>query len=78
MPAVNPEVQNFFNHVDRDGSGKINSQELQAALVNGKGQNFSDTCCNLMIAMFDVNRTGTFAGTLQITKIHKIYRHHNN
>jgi peflin len=27
--------------------------------VNGKGQNFSDKACELMVAMFDLDRTGT-------------------
>jgi len=56
---VNPETQNFFNQVDKDRSGKINAQELQSALVNGKGQNFSDQACTLMISMFDTDRSGT-------------------
>lgn len=45
--------------MDKDRSGKINAQELQAALVNGKGQNFSDQACSLMISMFDSDRSGT-------------------
>lgn len=36
--------------VDRDRSGKINSSELQAALINGRGQQFSDNACKLMIS----------------------------
>lgn len=38
--------------VDRDRSGKINADELKAALVNGRGQNFSDTACKLMISKY--------------------------
>lgn len=56
---MSPETQNFFSQVDKDRSGKINAQELQIALVNGKGQNFSDQACNLMISMFDTDRSGT-------------------
>lgn len=55
---VNPETQNVFNQVDKDRSGKINAMELQQALVNGKGQQFSDQACNLMISMFDGDRSG--------------------
>lgn len=47
--SVSPEVQQWFNAVDRDRSGKISAKELQAALVNGQGKNFSDQACNLMI-----------------------------
>jgi peflin len=35
--------------VDKDRSGKINATELKSVLVNGKGENFSDTACSLMI-----------------------------
>ena len=48
-PQINPDVQNLFQSVDKDRSGRINAQELKACLVNGKGENFSDTACNLMI-----------------------------
>lgn len=48
-PGVNPEVQQWFNTVDSDRSGKISAKELQAALVNGQGKQFSDTACHLMI-----------------------------
>lgn len=49
---VQPEIQQWFNAVDRDHSGKINSEELQAALVNGQGKNFSDSACKLMIGKY--------------------------
>lgn len=49
QPGVSPEIQNIFRNVDKDNSGKINSKELQAALINGRGDHFSDTACNLMI-----------------------------
>ncbi|RZC40363.1 peflin, partial [Asbolus verrucosus] len=57
--SVSPEVQQWFNSVDKDRSGQINWQELQNALINGQGNNFSDTACKLMIGMFDADRTGT-------------------
>uniref|UniRef100_T1H6J6 EF-hand domain-containing protein n=1 Tax=Megaselia scalaris TaxID=36166 RepID=T1H6J6_MEGSC len=49
--GVPPQVQQWFQAVDRDRSGKINSQELKAALINGKGEQFSDNSCKLMIQM---------------------------
>lgn len=55
---LNSESQRWFETVDKDRSQKINRAELQAALVNGQGKHFSDAACNLMIAMFDKNKTG--------------------
>ncbi|KAF3427440.1 hypothetical protein E2986_06510 [Frieseomelitta varia] len=56
---VNPEVQQWFVAVDRDGSGRITATELKAALANGQGGTFSDTACRLMIGMFDKEKSGT-------------------
>ncbi|XP_034106103.1 peflin isoform X2 [Drosophila albomicans] len=56
---VSPQAQQWFAMVDRDRSGKINSEELQAALINGRGQQFSDNACKLMISMFDNDASGT-------------------
>jgi Ca2+-binding EF-hand superfamily protein len=55
---VSPEAQNFFNMVDKDRSGKIDAEDLQQALVNGNGENFSITACNMMINMFNKDKTG--------------------
>ncbi|KAK7791110.1 hypothetical protein R5R35_013686 [Gryllus longicercus] len=59
QPGVGPEVQQWFAAVDRDRSGRICASELQAALVNGHGKNFSETACRLMIGMFDHDKSGT-------------------
>jgi hypothetical protein len=48
-PQVSPEIQNIFQIVDKDRSGRINALELKTCLVNGRGENFSDTACNLMV-----------------------------
>uniref|UniRef100_V5G963 Peflin n=1 Tax=Anoplophora glabripennis TaxID=217634 RepID=V5G963_ANOGL len=56
---IGPEVQQWFQAVDRDHSGQINWEELQSALVNGQGENFSSQACKLMIGMFDVDKSGT-------------------
>nr|XP_023011802.1 peflin [Leptinotarsa decemlineata] len=58
-PAISPEVQGWFQAVDKDRSGQISWEELQAALINGQGEHFSPTSCKLMISMFDTDRTGT-------------------
>lgn len=49
IPGVSPETQRLFGMVDRDRSGKISADELKTALINGKGENFSDVACKLMI-----------------------------
>uniref|UniRef100_A0A1B0FDW8 EF-hand domain-containing protein n=1 Tax=Glossina morsitans morsitans TaxID=37546 RepID=A0A1B0FDW8_GLOMM len=51
---VSPEAQRWFSMVDRDRSGKINAEELQRALVNGRGEHFSDTSCKLMITFIQM------------------------
>lgn len=61
--GINPDVQQWFSAVDRDGSGRITAAELQAALANGQGGTFSDTACKLMI--------GTFTGFAYIYLINK-------
>ncbi|XP_053687787.1 peflin [Sabethes cyaneus] len=73
QPGVNPEIQNIFRSVDKDGSGKINAKELQAALINGRGDHFSDTACTLMIGMFDRDRSGT----IDIYEFDKLYAYIN-
>lgn len=50
-PGVSPDVERMFGAVDTDRSGKITPKELQQALQNGKGQNFSDRCCQLLVCM---------------------------
>uniref|UniRef100_A0A6P7GX58 Peflin-like n=1 Tax=Diabrotica virgifera virgifera TaxID=50390 RepID=A0A6P7GX58_DIAVI len=56
---INPDVQSWFQAVDKDRSGQISWEELQAALINGQGENFSPTACKLMISMFDIDHSGT-------------------
>ncbi|KAK9890428.1 hypothetical protein WA026_010517 [Henosepilachna vigintioctopunctata] len=68
-PGISPQVQQWFQAVDKDRSGKINWQELQSALVNGQGQNFSETACKLMIGMFDRDKSGT----IDITEFAQLY-----
>lgn len=73
VPGVSPEVQRIFGQVDRDRSGKINAEELKAALVNGRGQNFSDQACKLMIGMFDTDQSGT----IDMPEFDKLYAYIN-
>ncbi|XP_058835844.1 peflin [Topomyia yanbarensis] len=73
QPGVSPEIQNIFRNVDKDASGKINAKELQAALINGRGDHFSDTACTLMIGMFDQDRSGT----IDIYEFDKLYTYIN-
>lgn len=73
QPPVNPEIQNIFRNIDKDNTGRINNRELQQALINGRGDHFSDTACNLMISMFDRNKTGT----VDIYDFEKLYNYIN-
>ncbi|KAL0268663.1 UNVERIFIED_CONTAM: hypothetical protein PYX00_010509 [Menopon gallinae] len=57
--GVEPEVQQWFNAVDVDRSGKITPKELQNALVNAQGKNFNMTVCDLLIALFSKDHSGT-------------------
>lgn len=63
----------MFDMVDKDRSGKINAAELKAALINGRGDNFSDTACNLMIGMFDTDKSGT----IDVTEFEKLFAYIN-
>lgn len=47
--TISPQVQQWFNAVDKDRSGFITALELKSALVNAQGQTFSETACSLMM-----------------------------
>jgi len=57
--GIDPNIYQWFLAVDSDRSGKINVQELQAALGNAPWARFTPETCRLMIGMFDRDRTGT-------------------
>ena len=57
-PPVDAQVQQWFNVVEQDRSGQIDSKELQRALVNGNWSPFSEEACRMMIDMFDRDKTG--------------------
>ncbi|KAF4523479.1 hypothetical protein B566_EDAN004548 [Ephemera danica] len=71
--GVSPEVQGWFQAVDRDRSGKIDARELQSALMNGQGKCFSDTACTLMIGMFDKDKSGT----IDLMEFQQLYNYIN-
>ncbi|XP_076040235.1 apoptosis-linked gene-2 isoform X2 [Oratosquilla oratoria] len=48
-----------FQKVDKDRSGAIEAQELQAALSNGNWTKFNPETIRLMIGMFDRTGSGT-------------------
>ncbi|VDL60712.1 unnamed protein product [Hymenolepis diminuta] len=74
---------NYFRSVDRDRSGYINAEELQAALSNGIGTPFDITCLSLMISLFDQDNNGTISfdefGQLYkyITDWQNVFRQHD-
>lgn len=57
-PGVNPEAYQWFQTVDTDRSGFINTKELKQALVNSNWSAFNDETCLMMINMFDKTKTG--------------------
>lgn len=71
---VTPDVQQWFNTVDVDRSGKIDAKKLQAALVTGNGKNFSDTACRLMIKMFDKDNSGN----IEVQEFQQLFSYINN
>ncbi|XP_055609130.1 peflin [Uranotaenia lowii] len=73
QPQISPEIQNIFRSIDKDNSGKLNCRELQLALINGRGDHFSDTACNMMIGMFDKDKTGT----IDLYEFEKLYNYIN-
>ncbi|GMT22890.1 hypothetical protein PFISCL1PPCAC_14187, partial [Pristionchus fissidentatus] len=58
MRPMQPDLMAIFRGVDRDGSGTISTNELQAALSNGTHNAFNPETCRLMIGMFDANGDG--------------------
>jgi len=56
MQPIN--LQQIFQTVDRDRSGRISVDELQRALSNGTWNPFNPETCRLMIGMFDSNGDG--------------------
>ena len=54
-----PDLQQLFTSADKDRSGQISSNELQAALSNGTWHPFNPETIRLMISMFDKDGNGT-------------------
>ncbi|XP_026329308.1 peflin [Hyposmocoma kahamanoa] len=71
--GISPQVQQWFQAVDKDRSGFITASELKAALVNAQGQTFSENACNLMIGMFDKDRSGH----MNLEEFDKLYTYVN-
>lgn len=71
--GVSPEIQQWFQAVDRDHSGQITWEELQAALRNAQGENFSSVTCKMMIGMFDKDHSGT----IDINEFQLLYNYIN-
>ena len=46
---VAADVRAAFDKVDQDGSGEIDVQELQRAMLNGNRTGFNERACTMMI-----------------------------
>jgi len=53
------EMRSWFAAVDQDGSGQINANELQVALVNGDFREFDLATTGMLLNLFDRDRSGT-------------------
>jgi len=79
--ASQNELWGWFSTVDADGSGTITVRELQRALINGNWTQFDLDTCQMLMNMFDVDRSGTisfneFAGLWKyITDWQNVFRH---
>ncbi|KAH7935728.1 programmed cell death protein 6 [Rhipicephalus sanguineus] len=51
-------LQELFNNVDKNRSGRINANELQSALSNGTWKPFDPDTVQMMMNIFDRNRSG--------------------
>ena len=58
VPGQN-DLAMWFQAVDQDRSGRITSEELRMALVNGNNTNFSSEACRMLVKMFDTAGSGT-------------------
>uniref|UniRef100_A0A1I8GEG5 EF-hand domain-containing protein n=2 Tax=Macrostomum lignano TaxID=282301 RepID=A0A1I8GEG5_9PLAT len=56
---VNPEVASWFAVVDENRDGAITVSELQSALINDDGRSFELATCQMLVNMFDSDRSGT-------------------
>lgn len=53
------ELRTLFSHIDRDNSGTINVLELQNVLLNGDWTPFNVDTIQLLLNIFDSDRSGT-------------------
>jgi len=52
------QLKVYFQRVDSNKSGTITPKELQAALVNGNNTEFNMATIDMMIKLFDTDKTG--------------------
>jgi len=57
--GADPALWPLFKAVDKDGSGQLTKKELGAALVNGDWSSFDPHTVDMMIRMFDSDRSGS-------------------
>ncbi|ORY81916.1 programmed cell death protein 6-like protein, partial [Protomyces lactucae-debilis] len=60
-PPYDKVLWNLFCQVDTDGSGAISPKELSGALINGNFTPFDIVTVQLMVRMFDEDRSGTIS-----------------
>lgn len=79
--GADPQLWQWFTAVDVDRSGSITANELQSALLNGNWTKFDLDTVKMLMAIFDVDRSGTinyteFAGLWKyIADWQNVFRH---
>ncbi|KAF8143700.1 hypothetical protein K438DRAFT_1633109, partial [Mycena galopus ATCC 62051] len=61
LPGADPQLWSWFQSVDMDRSGSITAEALQRALLNGDWTPFDLDTVKLLMTLFDMDRTITFA-----------------
>lgn len=61
MSQIDPQIARWFRIVDKQNRGRLNVTELQHALRNNNYSTFDITCVQLMIDMFDRDKSKTIS-----------------
>ncbi|KAI8870027.1 EF-hand [Ramicandelaber brevisporus] len=70
-PPQGPNLAYLFQSVDTDRSGRISAEELQRALVNADGTQFSFDTVSMLMSLFDRDSSGL----IDFNEFQGIYRY---
>ncbi|KAH3669194.1 hypothetical protein WICMUC_005033 [Wickerhamomyces mucosus] len=69
--ALERQLRDVFDRLDRNRDGKLNEEELSAALVNYDGTQFKPTTVKLMIRLFDTD----FSGGIEFREFYHLWNY---